>query len=106
MNFYNSLDIFVFPSSYEGFGLPIMEAKRCGIPVMLMKKAMISREIKKHCMEYDSIEDLIEKLKFAYQNRKLMKSVGEASHKDAAKFSWKKTVDAAIKGYDKILFGR
>lgn len=103
VKFYNSLDVFVFPSAYEGFGLPIMEAKRCGIPVMLMKKAMISEEIKKHCLEYDSIEDLVEKLHILYKNRRLLKSIGEKSYKYAMKFTWPRSVDIAINNYDKIL---
>lgn len=32
--FYNELDIFAFPSDYEGFGLPLLEAMACGVPVV------------------------------------------------------------------------
>jgi len=32
--YYNAADIFVFPSLYEGFGLPIIEAMACGCPVV------------------------------------------------------------------------
>ncbi|MCX7917546.1 MAG: glycosyltransferase family 4 protein, partial [bacterium] len=31
---YNGCDIFIYPSLYEGFGLPILEAMRCGVPVI------------------------------------------------------------------------
>lgn len=31
--FYNAADLFIFPSLYEGFGLPILEAMACGVPV-------------------------------------------------------------------------
>jgi len=103
VNFYNSLDVFIFPSLYEGFGLAIMEAKRCGKPVLLIKKAMISNEVKKYCYEYDSKEDLIEKLSNFYLNRSLIKLIGEKSYRDAKKFTWKKSVEAAINGYKKIL---
>ncbi|MGB9678240.1 MAG: glycosyltransferase, partial [Candidatus Ratteibacteria bacterium] len=103
VKFYNSLDIFIFPSIYEGFGLPIMEAKRCGIPVMLMKDAMISEEIKEHTIAYASKDDLIEKLKYFYHNRKELEAIGKKSHLQAKGFTWKKSVQAAIKGYDKIL---
>jgi glycosyltransferase involved in cell wall biosynthesis len=103
VKFYNSLDVFVFPSIYEGFGLPIMEAKRCGLPVLLMKKAMISEEVKKHSLFYETEEDLIEILDSLYKNKELLKEIGSKSHLYAKKFTWKKSVSAVIRGYNAIL---
>ena len=34
IDFYNLVDLFVFPSLYEGFGLPVLEALKCGTPVV------------------------------------------------------------------------
>ena len=34
MALYNLCDVFIFPSLYEGFGLPVLEAMRCGAPVL------------------------------------------------------------------------
>ena len=111
VRFYNSLDVFVFPSIYEGFGLPIMEAKRCGIPVLLMKNAMISDEVKKHSLFYESEDDLIEILDSLYKNKELLKEIGKKSYLYAKKFTWKSSAKAVIEGYDAILklndvFGR
>jgi glycosyltransferase involved in cell wall biosynthesis len=33
---YNAADVFVYPSSYEGFGIPVLEAMACGIPVVTL----------------------------------------------------------------------
>ena len=40
----------VFPSMYEGFDLPILEAQARGLPVIIYKKGGISKEIRKYCL--------------------------------------------------------
>jgi len=44
-DFYNSLDVFVFPSVMEGYGLPIVEAMACGKPVITLKDGEIPKDI-------------------------------------------------------------
>ncbi len=41
VDFYNSCDIFAFPSLWEGFGLPAVEAMSCEVPVIVMNKASL-----------------------------------------------------------------
>jgi glycosyltransferase involved in cell wall biosynthesis len=48
--FYNQLDLFLFPVNYEGFGYPILEAQACGVPVILFKDAEISPEVSKQAL--------------------------------------------------------
>ena len=43
--FYNVADVFIFPSLYEGFGLPILEAMSCGCPVIASNVASISEVV-------------------------------------------------------------
>lgn len=45
-DFYNSLDLFVFPSYMEGYGLPIVEAMACAKPVVTLDDAYIPYDIK------------------------------------------------------------
>ena len=51
---YDSFDAFVFPSLYEGFGLPILEAQARGLPVVIYKKGKISEEVRRYCFEADN----------------------------------------------------
>jgi glycosyltransferase involved in cell wall biosynthesis len=44
---YNSFDVFVLPSEWEGFGFPILEAQRCGVPVIIREHAHIPQEVSK-----------------------------------------------------------
>lgn len=48
---YDRFDAFAFPSVYEGFGLPIIEAQSRALPVILYKKGKIPQETRKHCLE-------------------------------------------------------
>ena len=45
-DFYNSLDVFVFPTAEEGYGMPIVEAMACGKPVVTLKDGIIPTNIK------------------------------------------------------------
>ncbi len=49
-DFFSSIDLFVFPSAVEGYGLPIVEALACGIPVVTMEDAVIPEEVKEHTL--------------------------------------------------------
>ena len=51
IDIYDNFNVFVFPSLYEGFGLPILEAQARGVPVIIYKYGKISQEVKKHCLE-------------------------------------------------------
>lgn len=44
--FYNSLDVFVFPTVLEGYGMPIVEAMGCGKPVITLSDADITQNLK------------------------------------------------------------
>ena len=46
-NFYNSLDVFVFPTLFEGYGMPIVEAMGCKKPVITLDDAEITEDVKK-----------------------------------------------------------
>ncbi len=51
VDIYNSFDLFAFPSNLEGFGLPIMEAQKCGIPVLVKEGAHIPEEVTRFCLK-------------------------------------------------------
>ncbi|WP_462316312.1 glycosyltransferase family 4 protein [Methanobrevibacter sp.] len=45
-DFYNSLDVFVFPTAEEGYGMPMVEAMACGKPVITLSDAIIPTDVK------------------------------------------------------------
>ncbi len=63
---YNSFDVFVFPSDREGFGLPIIEAQKCFVPVIVKDKTHIPREVTDFCLKARNEEHLAELLEKIY----------------------------------------
>ncbi len=99
---YDSFDAFVFPSLYEGFGLPILEAQARGLPVIIYKKGKVSEEIRKYCFEADDpvqmasiIEDLREN---GYDEQRRMKATAYARS-----FTWEKCAKETLKVYNSVL---
>lgn len=99
---YDSFDAFVFPSLYEGFGLPILEAQARGIPVVIYKKGKISEEVRRYCFEAKDaahmasiIDDLKEN---GYDDAMRKKAMAYARS-----FTWKKCADETSEIYRKIV---
>lgn len=84
----------VFPSSFEGFGMPPMEALACGI-TSICSDIPILREVYKDKVEYfeeHNVKQLSEKIKFLLNNSNYCKKKGEEGKKYVIeKFSWKKS---------------
>ncbi|HUQ85174.1 MAG TPA: glycosyltransferase family 1 protein [Candidatus Limnocylindrales bacterium] len=105
VSIYNSASIFVMPSLYEGFGLPILEAMQSGCPVITTKEGSLE-EVAGNAAYYvdakntDSISDGISEV---FENSKLQNELSAKGIEQAKKFSWKKTATETIRAYDKAL---
>lgn len=98
---YDTFDCFVFPSLYEGEGLPVLEAQARGLPVIIYKKAKIANEIRKYCMEAKDeahMTQLIQKIKENGYNEKSMRK----ARAYARSFTWQKTAKGTFEAYKKI----
>ncbi|WP_297417803.1 glycosyltransferase [Thermococcus sp.] len=72
IEFYDSLDVYVHASKYEGWGLPIVEAIARGKPVVVFEDAEIPGEVKGLCLGLPSKNSCLE-LNELFKNRKLVK---------------------------------
>lgn len=80
----------VFPSLYEGFGLPPIEAMACGCPAIVSKIAAmpeICEENAIYCNPYDE-KDIAEKIMLAVENPEIRKQLSETGKIYARRFSW------------------
>jgi glycosyltransferase involved in cell wall biosynthesis len=100
---YNSFDVFVLPSELEGFGLPILEAQRCGVPAMICKDAHIPNEVSKACLKADSEEDMADKIYHLLIDPSLRSSVVQEGLEHSRQFAWEKTVHDTLAVYRQLL---
>ena len=102
---YNIATLFVMPSLYEGFGLPIIEAMSCGVPVITTKRGSLSEVAEESAYYVDgySIEDIVNGIKEVFENSQLRKELSEKGLKQSQKFTWKKTTKQTIEVYKNVL---
>ena len=101
---YNLSEIFVFPSLYEGFGLPVLEAMACGIPVITAANSSLT-EVAGECAELvdpgkiDSIAEALHRLAAQPERRKELSALGLSR---IGRFSWKRAARATLGVYRKV----
>ncbi|HRY59882.1 MAG TPA: glycosyltransferase family 1 protein [Patescibacteria group bacterium] len=87
---YSGASLFVFPSFYEGFGMPILEAFKCGVPVVTADNSSL-REVGGDAALYCVAED-IESIKVAIEriiiNSDIREDLIQKGYKQLEKFSW------------------
>ena len=88
-------DIFVFPSLYEGFGLPPLEAMATGCPVIVASSASLPEvcgDAAIYCDPRDS-NDIAEKIKLVLMNGNLREQLRKNGPEHAKLFTWEKCAD-------------
>lgn len=104
-SYYSDATCFVFPSEYEGFGIPVLEAMACGCPVVLANHSSFP-EVAGDAgvyFELDNPEDLKNKITGLLENETLHQHYVQKSLEQAQKFSWKKTADESLKIFRSVV---
>ena len=92
----NSIRFFVFPTSYEGQGLPILEGIACGTPTFIYEDAVIPAEVKKYLIKISKLDDISR-----YDYKKLRKEFLKKSKLVKKEFDWGRTRADTLKVYKK-----
>ncbi|MFT8315263.1 MAG: glycosyltransferase family 1 protein [Clostridium sp.] len=102
--FYNSCEVFVYPSLYEGFGLPPLEAMSCGTPVITSNSTSIPEVTDNCAMLIDPIDTdmLSDKLYKVLTSEVIKKDLSIKGLKRSLEFSWLKTAENTLKVYENI----
>lgn len=101
---YNLADIFVYPSSYEGFGLSVLEAMACGTPVITTNISSLPEVVSDAGMLLNSIneDELADAMWTLISNDSLRQDYSQKGIIQAKKFSWKRAAEETLQLYTSL----
>lgn len=103
---YNAATIFVYPSHFEGFGLPVLEAMACGTPVITSTAASLpevaGRQGAARLVDSNDMAGLTTALADLGGNKELQMDMSGLGIERAARFSWRKTAQQTLALYRNV----
>ncbi len=105
--FYNQAAVFAFPSFYEGFGFPILEAFCCGVPVVTSNVSSCPEIADDAALKIDprQPEEIAEAITRCLEDKVLCATLRERGFKRAQRFSFLNTAQETLKIYQEVYGG-
>jgi glycosyltransferase involved in cell wall biosynthesis len=102
---YNIASLFIMPSHYEGFGLPIIEAMQSGCPVITTRNGSLPEVAGDAAVFVDgnNIEAIADGITKVFKNESLQKELSKKGLDRAKKFSWRSTAEETMHVYESIM---
>jgi glycosyltransferase involved in cell wall biosynthesis len=102
---YNAAELFVYPSLYEGFGLPPLEAMACGTPVVASNTSALPEVVGEAGLTVDpsDVEGLAEAMRRVLGDEALRQEMRERGLRRAQGFSWTKTAQETVQVYRRTM---
>ena len=103
--YYKNASLFVYPSLYEGFGIPPLEAMHHGCPVVCSNTSSIPEGVGNAALLFDpySVESIRNNIISVLYDNKLRLSLTSKGFEQVKKFSWEKCAKETYKVYKKVL---
>lgn len=104
---YGGATMFVYPSLYEGFGLPPLEAMACGVPVLTSDVASLPEVVGDAALLVDpySVEELAEGMRRLWDDGALRSDLSRRGLERARGFSWERTARETHQAYREAVDG-
>lgn len=99
LNLYKEAFIFAYPSLYEGFGMPPLEAMQCGIPVIVYNKTSLPEVVGNSGLIVNDSKELKNAIENLFTNKNLYKTFAKRGLRKAKEFNWK----SSAKSFEKII---
>jgi glycosyltransferase involved in cell wall biosynthesis len=98
---YSRAHAFAYPSLYEGFGLPVLEALACGVPTLTSDRSSLPEVAGDAALlvDPDSLDAIADGLEQIICDEDLRRTLAERAPRQAARFSWATCAQATVQAY-------
>lgn len=102
---YSGAESMAFPSLYEGFGLPVLEAMACGTPVVTSVSSSLAEVAGDAALLVDpySVREITEALHRIHTNRGIASDLSEKGFERAAHFTWENAARSTLELYEQVV---
>jgi glycosyltransferase involved in cell wall biosynthesis len=106
--FYDAAKIFVFPSLYEGFGLPPLEAMAHGTPVVTSNTTSLPEVVGSAAVlvNPENVFDIMRALLKVLTDQPLRERLKQRGYEQAARYSWETSVQRILRVYSEVGNGK
>ncbi len=104
VHLYKKASVLALPSRYEGFGLPLLEAMSCGVPVVASNAASIPEIVGDAgiLLDADDVGKWVESISCLLKDESLRLKLIEKGYQRLSLFNWEKTIEQLLLEYEKI----
>jgi len=101
---YSMADVFTFPSWYEGFGMPPLEAMACGVPVVASPRGSLPEVLGDAALYADpeNVEEIAEAMSRLLEDGQVRAALVQRGHKQVQRFSWERSAQDLIALYHSL----
>jgi glycosyltransferase involved in cell wall biosynthesis len=103
--FYRGSELFAYPSLFEGFGLPLLEAMAAGAPCLTSNRPALTEvgaDVAEYC-DPTSVQDMSSKLKNLIEDPEKLSDMRVKGRQYARRFTWERTALSTIRIYEDVL---
>lgn len=104
VDLYSGADAFIFPSFYEGFGIPPLEAQACGCPVLVANTASLPEvcgDSALYCSPYD-IHDIAEKMDLLISRPELAETLRKKGRANIGRYDWQTSARTLLEAIEEF----
>ena len=102
---YSACSVFVYPSLYEGFGLPLVEAMACGAPVITSDIPSIRETVEDSARLVNplNVEELVRAIVEMLSNEEVRRHFSDSGLERVKTFSWERTAERTLEVYREVM---